>query len=129
MENIRKKFAKQLKEALIAAGYEPKPAVLEREFNLRYWGKPVSLHGVRRWLFGETLPTEDKLLVLSEWLNISLEYLVHGTTNTIKEKDSLYGVTPADRDIISAYLALPLEQRKLVAAIIQAFIAAQGATA
>ncbi len=29
------------------AGHEPRPAVLEREFNQRYWGKAVTLHGVR----------------------------------------------------------------------------------
>ena len=32
---------------------------LEREFNTRYWGKPMTLHGVRRWLRGETLPTHE----------------------------------------------------------------------
>ena len=33
---------------MAAAGYEAKPAVLEREFNMRHWGKPMTLHGVRR---------------------------------------------------------------------------------
>jgi len=37
METANQKFAKRLRAAMEKAGYEPKPAVLEREFNLRYW--------------------------------------------------------------------------------------------
>ena len=55
-------FAERLKAAMTAAGYAPRPAVLEREFNDRHWGRPMTLHGVRRWLLGETLPTHDKLV-------------------------------------------------------------------
>ena len=66
MENAKTQFADRLREAMTAAGYEPKPAVLEREFNTRYWGPPMTLHGVRRWLRGETLPSQEKLLVLAE---------------------------------------------------------------
>ena len=70
MQNAKELFANRLRDAMQAAGYEPKPAVLEREFNTRYWGKPMTLHGVRRWLRGETLPTHEKLLVLAEWLGV-----------------------------------------------------------
>lgn len=48
-------------------GYEPRASVLERQFNLRYQGEPVTYHGVRRWLQGETLPTADKLQLLAGW--------------------------------------------------------------
>jgi transcriptional regulator with XRE-family HTH domain len=58
-----------------AAGYDPKPAVLEREFNTRYWGKATTLHVVRRWLRGETKPTHDKLFILAEWLAVSPQQL------------------------------------------------------
>jgi len=52
MKNAKIEFATRLREAMEAAGFVAKPAVLEREFNLRYWGKPITLHGVRRWLRG-----------------------------------------------------------------------------
>ena len=75
MEKLHLAFAQRLREAMIRAGYEPRPAVLEREFNQRYWGRPMTLHGVRRWLQGETLPTQNKLLTLAEWLveNLAVE--------------------------------------------------------
>ena len=57
MEKANAKFAKRLRAAMLAAGYEAKPAVLEREFNQHYMGSPITLHGVRRWLLGESLPT------------------------------------------------------------------------
>lgn len=38
MENAKAEFAKRLIAAMQVAGYEARPAVLEREFNQRYWG-------------------------------------------------------------------------------------------
>lgn len=55
MDN-RELFAERLKAAMAQAGYEPRPVVLEREFNLRYWGKPVTFQAVRRWLRGGGYP-------------------------------------------------------------------------
>lgn len=78
MEKSKAEFARRLREAMAAAGYEAKPAVLEREFNQRYWGKAMTLHGVRRWLRGETLPAQDKLLTLAEWLGVEPQALRFG---------------------------------------------------
>jgi hypothetical protein len=44
MTNAKKQFAARLKKAMETAGYAAKPAVLEREFNLRYLGSPLTLH-------------------------------------------------------------------------------------
>ncbi|CAN1543285.1 DNA-binding protein [Limnohabitans sp. B9-3] len=125
MENAKTMFANRLREAMQAAGYEPKPAVLEREFNTRYWGKPMTLHGVRRWLRGETLPTHDKLLVLAAWLAVPPERLnygdeIHRKVETRKARwDS--GIGYQDRDIFEAFLKLPVPQRKLIREVILTF--------
>ena len=60
MNTTKQNFAQRLIKAMMALGLEPKPAVLERQFNLHYSGEPMTLHGVRRWLRGETLPNQDK---------------------------------------------------------------------
>jgi hypothetical protein len=52
MTNAKQQFAARLKKAMETAGYEAKPAVLEREFNQRYMGSSLTLHGVRKWLLG-----------------------------------------------------------------------------
>jgi transcriptional regulator with XRE-family HTH domain len=133
MENTREKFAKRLRHALEQAGYEAKPAILEREFNLRYWGKPVTLHGVRRWLKGETLPTEDKLLVLAEWLRTDPRTLRFGeeVAQRVREKNALYDqpVPPQEREAINAFLELSLARRKLIREVIMTFVQAERAQA
>ena len=118
-------FANRLRDAMKAAGYEPKPAVLEREFNTRYWGKPMTLHGVRRWLRGETLPTHEKLLVLAEWLGVPPQQLNFGDEiqRKVEQRRSRWdsGIGYQDRDIFEAFLKLPIPQRKLIREVILTF--------
>ena len=125
MENAKNMFANRLRDAMKAAGYEPKPAVLEREFNTRYWGKPMTLHGVRRWLRGETLPTHEKLLVLSEWLGVPPQQLNFGDEiqRKVEQRRSRWdsGIGYQDRDIFEAFLKLPIPQRKLIREVILTF--------
>ena len=125
MENAKNMFANRLRDAMKAAGYEPKPAVLEREFNTRYWGKPMTLHGVRRWLRGETLPTHEKLLVLAEWLGVPPQQLNFGDEiqREVEQRRSRWdsGIGYQDRDIFEAFLKLPIPQRKLIREVILTF--------
>jgi len=114
-----------------AAGYEPKPAVLEREFNTRYWGKPMTLHGVRRWLRGETLPSHEKLLVLAEWLAVPPQQLQFGEAvqRRVESRRARWdsGIGYQDRDIFQAFLKLPVPQRKLIREVILTFAKVHGA--
>lgn len=115
---------------MLAAGYEPKPAVLEREFNTRHWGKPMSLHGVRRWLLGETMPDHQKLETLSKWLAVPVQQLGYGEESALRIEqrrarwDS--GIGYQDRDIFEAFLKLPVPQRKLVREVILTFAKVHG---
>lgn len=125
MENTKEEFARRLHEAMQNAGYEARPAVLEREFNLHYYGKPMTLHGVRRWLRGETIPTHDKVVALAQWLCIPPEQLSFGLeiTQEIKTQRKRWdeGIGFQEREVFEAYLSLPIPQRKLIREIIQAF--------
>jgi transcriptional regulator with XRE-family HTH domain len=117
-------FAKRLEDAMLAAGYEPKPAVLEREFNTRHWGKPMTLHGVRRWLRGETLPPQDKLRTLAEWLKLTPEELQFGrdTAHRVESPRHRWGaeIGYQDRELFEAFLKLPVPQRRVVREVILA---------
>jgi len=125
MENVSQKFANRLRDAMVAAGYEAKPSVLEREFNLRYMGKPMTLHGVRRWLLGESIPKQDKVEVLAEWLRIPPQQLRYGLEieKRIQQQAARWddGIGFQEREIFEAFLALPAPQRKIVREVIQAF--------
>ncbi|WP_187669441.1 helix-turn-helix domain-containing protein [Zestomonas carbonaria] len=123
--NEKAEFAERLKAAMQAAGYPVRPAVLEREFNSRYWGRSVSFQAVSRWLRGLSIPSQDKLQVLAEWLGVEPQALRFGdwAVRQLREnrgvwEDSRYY---QERQTFEAYLALPLPQRKIVREVILAF--------
>lgn len=125
MENAKEKFAQRLRKAMEQAGYETKPSVLEREFNLRYWGKPMTLHGVRRWLVGEAIPNQDKLEVLADWLMITPQQLRFGdeVTKRVDQRRARWeeAVGYQEREAFEAFINLPAPQRKVVREVIYAF--------
>lgn len=71
------RLVKALKDAKIESG---SPTIFSREFNRRYNGKPISIHAARKWLTGESIPTQDKLRLLATWLGVSTEWLRFGET-------------------------------------------------
>lgn len=130
MDKAKAEFAERLRQAMITGGYEPKPAVLEKEFNQRYWGKAVTLHGVRRWLRGETYPSNDKLQVLAEWLQVLPHELRDGfaVAQRIEQRRKRWEeeIGYVDREVFEAYLRLPVPHRKIVREVILAFARSHG---
>ena len=125
MKNVKQKFASRLRDAMVKAGYKPEAAVLERNFNLNYYGKPITLHGVRKWLIGESIPPYDKIIALAGMLNIPPDELTFGLEikTTIKEVRARWddGIGYQEREVFEAFLALPAPQRKIVREVIQTF--------
>ena len=125
MNTTKQNFAQRLIKAMMALGLEPKPAVLERQFNLHYSGEPMTLHGVRRWLRGETLPSQDKLISLAEWLRVPPDELRYGAeikTEIIQARKRWdEAISYQEREVFEAFLALPAPQRKIVREVIIAF--------
>lgn len=126
MKNAKQQFAERLTKAMEAAGYEAKPAVLEREFNLRYLGTPMTLHGVRRWLLGEVLPSQDKVEVLESWLKVKFPHAKpeHVPRRMVREEGKAgwpATIPQQERDLVETFLALPLQQRKIIREVILAF--------
>jgi len=123
--NEKLEFAERLRKAMLDAGYEARPAVLEKGFNSRYWGRSVSFQAVSRWLRGEAIPSQDKLQVLAEWLKIEPHALRFGeqAAESIRTKRKQWdeALDYRERETIEAYLSLPLPQRKIVREVIQAF--------
>lgn len=119
-------FSQRLREAMQNAGYEVRPVVLEREFNQRYWGRSVSFQAVRRWLQGNAIPTQDRLQVLAEWLNVDPHWLRFGEklNGSVKQQRQRWDakMTPEERQTVENFLALPAKKRKLVSAMIGALL-------
>jgi hypothetical protein len=119
----KQQFAGRLRAAMIAAGYEARPSVLEREFNLIYGGRPVTYQAVRRWLTGMSIPEQDKLQALADWLGAEPHALRFGRkANRVRETAAAWPAPASaqDRAAIEAYLRLPSASRKAVREVIAA---------
>jgi len=108
------RLAKALKDAKINIA---SPTVFAREFNRRYTGKAISTHAARKWLMGESIPTQDKLRLLAAWLGVSTEWLrfgddKHAGTHII-ESDRAYYNSP-DIELISNINLLNAEHKQVV---------------
>ena len=131
MQDAKQRFAQKLRNAMLAACYEAKPSVLEREFNTRHWGKPMTLHGVRRWLLGETMPSPKKLMTLAQWLQVPLQELAWGedVPHRVQERPAPWhpGLGYEDRELFDIYLKLPVPKRRLAREMILAIARAHEA--
>lgn len=75
----REDFSGRLQQALRNAEYSPdSPTQLAREFNVRFAGRPITVHAARKWLVGEAIPTQEKLRTLAQWLGVPAEWLRYG---------------------------------------------------
>jgi hypothetical protein len=117
-------FADRLRHALEAIGVRPSPTLVANAFNQRYWGRSVTPHTVRNWLLGRSLPTQDKLVVLAEWLQVSPDELRFGqvsSTLRVAQSDALSDqLNMADREMLSRYLSLSPLERKTVREVVAA---------
>ena len=64
----------------------------------------------RNWLLGKSIPTQDKLRVLADWLHVSPDELHCGTVVPV--------LTVQDRDTLGRYMKLPLEVCKTVCDVV-----------
>lgn len=115
-------FAERLRAGMLAAGYQVRPGVLEKEFNSRYWGRSVTFQAVSRWLRGEAIPSQEKLQVLADWLGIEPHVLRfgEGPIKAIREKRKRWddGIGYQEREVFEAFLKLSASQKKAVREII-----------
>ena len=124
-------FSERLRKALEAIGVRPSPTVVANEFNFRYWGRSITAHTARNWLLGQALPTQDKLVVLADWLQVSPDELRFGKQNAalrLSESDAEFEhLDMADREMLKRYLGLPKADRKTVREVVAAMAVAAGA--
>lgn len=117
-------FADRLREALKGAGVRPSPTLVAHEFNLRYWGKSITSHTARSWLLGKSIPMQDRLRVLADWLHVSPDALRFGTlVPSLKSPDGAQeqaAMSMQDRDMLARYLALPPAEQKTVRDVVAA---------
>ena len=133
MNNYEKtQFAERLIAAMQAKGYEAKPSILEREFNLCYAGKSVTFACVSKWLKGAAIPSADKLLTLAEWLEVPPEELAFDKNiqKAIQQREARWQeeIGYKDKEVFDAFVKLSAPQKKIVREVIMAFAKAYAVT-
>jgi len=118
-------FAQRLRQAMVAAGLDPRPGVLLNLFNTHYWGRSVTFQAVSRWLRGEAIPAQDKLVVLANVLKIEPEVLRYGEAvrHSVQQHRQRWeqDIGYLERETFDAFLQLPAPQRKLIREVILTF--------
>jgi transcriptional regulator with XRE-family HTH domain len=122
-------FADRLRSALESAGVRASPTLVANAFNLRYHGRSITPHTARNWLLGKVMPTQDKLRVLAEWLQVSPDELrfgrAPGKTYVYESNDGAIEMALADREMIDRYLSLSQAERKTIRDVVSAFVLAK----
>jgi hypothetical protein len=112
-------FAQRLRQALEEAGWPASPTVVAHQFNLRYWGRSISVHAARNWLLGVSLPRQDKLRVLAHWLHVPPEAPLLGARPAAYPIDAA-ATGLADQRMWQTYLRLSHESRRTVQTVVAA---------
>ena len=128
--NEKIEFSSRLRQAMANAGYATSPSVLEREFNLRWYGRSISNQAAWSWLNNKAIPTQDKLQVLAEWLKVEPEVLRFGEAvrHSVQEYRQRWSKSGGhlERETFDAFLQLPAQQRKLIREVILTFAQVYG---
>lgn len=128
-EHERMEFSQRLQTALSKAGYAPdSPTQLARAFNARSQNRPVTVHAARKWLVGEAIPTQEKLRLLSDWLNVSTEWLRFGdgqqTLHDPETTENISVVNRVEKAILKNLPKLSIEQKQIILAVALGFVKA-----
>ncbi len=117
-------FAQRLRDAMQAVGMPARPSMLLEAFNRRYWGRSVSFQAVSRWLRGEAIPEQDKLVVLADMLRIPPDELRYGKVGLRIQEETARrdkALNYLERETFDLFLQLPPAQKKVVREVIEAF--------
>lgn len=116
LPNEQQKFSARLVQALEGAGIRPKQTDVWRMFNQRHAGPPVTIHAVRKWLTGESIPAQDKLQTLADWLSVNPNWLRFGESSAADDMDAL---RPEELQYIANLRSLSGEERQRLTALAQ----------
>ena len=110
------RFLSALKNAGIATA---SPTRIALQFNLLHHGKPVTPQAVRKWLAGQAIPSHDKLITLSMWLNSSASQLRFGEAiNVGREVDSADFASRPELELALEITKLSTEHQLVVKSVI-----------
>lgn len=117
-------FSSRLTEMLTRTGRSLSPTRLAAEFNLHFRGPKIHMHSCRKWLNGESIPTQEKLVVLAHMLGVSPDWLRYGDSGHVAREPNLgpYAGDPQNLALLSSIRQLPERDRQVVRRLVEVML-------
>ena len=124
ISNEREQFSRRLQKMLRETRHSPdSPTELAREFNIRFPGRPITVHAARKWLVGEAIPTQDKMRTLADWLMVPIDWLRFGNDAARQDvPDPLSNAESVDIKLIADMQLLDEPHRQIVREVVRILI-------
>jgi transcriptional regulator with XRE-family HTH domain len=119
--------SERLKSSLVAASVPIKTSEFTRAFNVRANGAIITPHAARKWLCGEAIPTQEKLVILANWLGVHAGWLRFGEPENCKVYDAAIPeavLATRHLSLILDVISLPESTQKIVREIVDTFLRA-----
>ena len=123
-DRTKNEFAARLIQCLRQTGRSTSPTHLAAEFNTYFSGTKVHMHSCRKWLLGEAIPTQEKLVVLAQMLGVTPEWLRYGVKGkqAMEVSSAPYTVSRRDVSILTGYQRLSGRDQQVVASLIKTLL-------
>lgn len=113
-EAARRGFSERLRNSLELGGRSTRPGALAAEFNVYYGGPPLHVHSCRKWLQGDAIPTQEKLVVLAHMLGVTAEWLRYGDETRLLQADAPSAFTRPELALLADWRRLTDRDRQVV---------------
>ena len=117
-------FSKRLIWALEVEGIARSPTILQREYNSLSNQAPITIHAARKWLMGEAIPTQGRIQILAEWLNVSPSWLRFGERQ-VESTKKMENMTSQEWRLVQGFRQLSEKQRAGVLTMVLSIPSAQ----
>ena len=115
----RAQFAQRVKTALAARDIPTSATALQRTYNERYPELAISVHAARKWVMGESIPTQARLRAVADVLQVSATWLRFGEELATSKNKSL---SVQEHMLVQQFRRLSDTQRTHVLALVQSVV-------
>ena len=115
----RAQFAQRVNTALAARDMPVSATALQRTFNERYPELAISVHAARKWIAGESIPTQARLRALADVLRVSATWLRFGEEMAASKNKSL---SVQEHMLVQQFRRLSDTQRTHVLLLVQSAV-------
>ena len=115
----RAQFAQRVNTALAARDMPASATALQRAFNERYPELAISVHAARKWVMGESIPTQARLRAVADVLQVSATWLRFGEEMAASKNKSL---SVQEHMLVQQFRKLSDVNRKHVLALVHSVV-------